>query len=55
MWELPNELDRAIENYLPPITYTHLLMLAAALLALRALVQKILEVHFQITSIKPHH
>ena len=55
MWGLQNELDNAIENFLPPITYTHLLMLAAALLALRSLVQKILEVHFQITSIKPHH
>ena len=55
MWNLPSQIESSLEQVLPPITYTHLLLLAALLLLLRSLIQKVLAVHFQITTIKPHH
>ena len=55
MWELPSLLIKTIDNNLPSITASSILLLLLALLVLRSLIQKILAVYFQINDHPRHH
>lgn len=55
MWDLHSQFQQCAEFYLPPITYGRIILLILALLLVRALVQKVLAVYFQIPEVRPHH
>lgn len=55
MWELPSQIAYNLEQSLPSITLTRLLLLTTALIALRSILQKILVVYFRINETRPHH
>lgn len=55
MWGLATSFALNWKQALPQVTFSGAVILALALLALRALIQQVLAVYFQITQPRPQH